>query len=368
MEEINLIELLKKKEDDVDQSLYVDISHIEDGTISTDIGDIKRIKTTLNKKDNYQNFKARWKVRRDCFRVKTGIYGVGNPDKNSPVLVTANYKLTLDKLRQELEGVDAWILVIDTKGINVWCAAGKGTFGTEEIISKVLKTKLKKLVSHRKIIVPQLGAPGISAHTVTKYTKFKVIYGPVRAEDIPKFIERECKTTKEMRKVHFNLKDRIVLTPIEIISSFKYFSIILGVFIILNLIGNGDITIVETLKISALNSLPYFVALMIGAFLVPVMLPIIPFRSFAFKGATLGLIWSVIVVKLHDSFLFSGDVFVQFGNSILLTCIISFISLNFTGSTTYTSFSGVEKETKRTFLVGGIGLLIGIVFLVIGIL
>ena len=65
------------------------------------------------------------------FAVDPGLYALRNPGEQAPVLVTANYKMSFDRLRQALPGRDAWILVLDTNGINVWCAAGKGTFATE---------------------------------------------------------------------------------------------------------------------------------------------------------------------------------------------------------------------------------------------
>ncbi|RXM21708.1 acetyl-CoA synthase subunit gamma, partial [Citrobacter sp. AAK_AS5] len=85
------------------------------------------------------------------------------PDKNSPVIVTANYKLTFDVVRNAISGMNLWMLVLNTHGVNVWCAAGKGTFGTGEIARMVKMTKLATIVSHRNLIVPQLGAPGVSA-------------------------------------------------------------------------------------------------------------------------------------------------------------------------------------------------------------
>jgi CO dehydrogenase/acetyl-CoA synthase gamma subunit (corrinoid Fe-S protein) len=100
--------------------------------------------------------------------VPPGLYRLGNPDNDSAVFASANYTLSFDALRSALAGTDAWILVLDTKGINVWCAAGKGTFGTNELIRRIAVTGLSEVVSHRKIILPQLGAPGVSAHEVAR--------------------------------------------------------------------------------------------------------------------------------------------------------------------------------------------------------
>ena len=91
--------------------------------------------------------------------------------------------------------MNAWILVIDTKGINVWCAAGKGTFGTDNIVKSIKKTSLEYLVKHRIIILPQLGAVNVAAHKVKEQSGFRVIYGPVKAKDIKAFVLAGYKAT-----------------------------------------------------------------------------------------------------------------------------------------------------------------------------
>ena len=165
------------------------------------------------------------------YMIDPGLYALGNPDKNSPVLVTANYKMSFDYLRRELSGRNVWILVLDTKGINVWCAAGKGTFGTEELIKRIASSGLKEIVSHRQLILPQLGAPGVAAHTVKKISGFKVCYGPIRAKDLTAYLDSGMKVTPEMRIMTFPLKERAVLIPIEFVAAVKPFLIIAPVLI-----------------------------------------------------------------------------------------------------------------------------------------
>src|SRR3990172_2220623 len=101
------------------------------GSIETSTGSVATISTELSRGDRLNAVKVRWGIGRMKYQVPPGLYAVGQPDRTSPVLVTANYKLTFDRLRSRLSEINAWILVLDTKGINVWCAAGKGTFGTE---------------------------------------------------------------------------------------------------------------------------------------------------------------------------------------------------------------------------------------------
>ena len=132
--------------------------------MENDSGNIPRVSSKLAFADRLGGLLVRLGYRRRSYRVEPGLYRVGSPAAVSPVLVTANYKLTFDKVRACLDGIDAWLLVLDTKGINVWCAAGKGTFGTKELTERIAATDLKNVVSHRRLILPQLGATGVSAH------------------------------------------------------------------------------------------------------------------------------------------------------------------------------------------------------------
>ena len=93
------------------------------------------------------------------YRVETGLYAIGSPGPDSPVLVSANYKMSFDRLRSQMSGLDVWILVLDTQGVNVWCAAGKGTLSTDELVRRIEEYRLVERTSHRTVIVPQLAAP-----------------------------------------------------------------------------------------------------------------------------------------------------------------------------------------------------------------
>lgn len=210
------------------------------GEVATPIGPIPVVATHLSLTDRLGAIKVRLGVHRMQYAVEPGLYAVGSPTAESPVFVSANYKLSFDHLRRELAGIDGWIMVIDTKGINVWCAAGKGTFGTEEIINRIEGTRLSEIVSHHQIIVPQLGAPGVAAHEVRLRSTFRVIYGPVRAHDIPEFLNAGMKTSPDMRRVLFNLSDRLAVVPIELIQWGRYavFAATL-LFILTGINGNG---------------------------------------------------------------------------------------------------------------------------------
>lgn len=293
-----------------------------------------QVGSQLSAKDKWASFGARLGYKRDDYEIEPGLYALGEPNDKSHVVVTANYKMSFDALRHELSGYDIWILVLDTFGINVWCAAGKGTFGTKELVSRIKRTGLHGVVNHRNLILPQLGGPGIAGHSVKKESGFSVIYGPVRASDLPQFLERNFVATEEMRQVTFTLKERLVLAPLELIQLLKPFSLILF------LVGLSKLFGVVTSLFDFV--LPFLGAALVGTLCVPICLPLLPGRAFSIKGLVAGLIYSLLVIYLAKW----TSMILMASYVLLLTSIITFSALNFTGASTYTSFSGVKAEME----------------------
>jgi len=156
------------------------------------------------------------------FRCKTGLIKTGNPDRNSPVFLTCNYHLTVERVKRALKGIDAYLLVANSRGINVWCAATGGLFTNHHVISVLKVSGVEGLVDHRNLILPQLAATGVEAHVIRERAGWKVIWGPVYAKDIPAFIRNELKKTPTMREVEFPLRHRIEMAvawafPISVI-------------------------------------------------------------------------------------------------------------------------------------------------------
>jgi len=320
--------------------------------------EIKQTSAELTVSDILGTWKARWGINRMNYKVEPGLYRIGKPDSNSPVLVSANYKMSFDMLRKELKEIDAWILVLDTKGINVWCAAGKGTFGTRELQNRIAIVQLEKVVSHRTVILPQLAAPGISAHEVLKQSGFKVIYGPVKAKDVKAFINSGMKATVEMRTVRFSAYDRLVLTPVELVSVSKVSLMIFGILFLLNLLGVGPFGFVDFYA--------YIGAILVGCVLTPVLLPWIPGRAFAWKGWLVGLIWAVFVNVLNGwPTVPLYSVLRALGYLLILPSVSAFYAMNFTGSTTFTSFSGVLKEMRIAVPAITVSIALGIVLILV---
>ena len=303
------------------------------------------ILTFMNKLDH---FLARMSVNRSGHKVIPGLYSIGNPTDESPVFVTANYTLSFDELRSALTETDGYILVLDTKGVNVWCAAGKGTFGTDELIEKINSTGLKEIIKHRKLIAPQLGATGICAFEVKKKTGFDINFGPIRADDIKEYL-KTGKATGEMRQIRFNLADRIVLIPVELIPAI--IPMIISATAVYFILGFTQ-------------ALAVIVAFFAGLVLFPILFPWIPTRDFSSKGVLLGVLFILPFVV----YTFSPQLGPEFwkrmcysaGYLLAMPPITGFFALNFTGATPFASKTGVRREMSVYLPIMGMMLALGI--------
>jgi len=276
---------------------------------------------------------------------------------DSLVFVTANYTLSFDALRSALAGIDGYIMVLDTQGINVWCAAGKGTFGTDELVHRIEATALYDVVSHRVLILPQLGAPGVAAHEVKKRSGFLVKYGPVRAADLPEYLQTH-RATPEMRQVRFTLRDRLIMIPVELVH--VLLPLLIAAAVVFFISGP-----VASAAVAA--------ATLAGVVLFPILLPWLPTRDFSTKGFILG---SVVALPFAlATFLRNPDAawWLRAGGALTfllpLPPVTAYLTLNFTGSTTFTSRTGVRREiftyTPMMAWMFGIGIVLTIVLFLI---
>lgn len=300
-----------------------------------------RSEWTLN--DHLGAIGVRLNLQRMQYRVAPGLYALGAPGPESPVLTTSNYKLSFDYLRRSLGGRKAWILVLDTGGINVWCAAGKGSFGTKELVRQIRDTRLPEQVRHHQLIVPQLGAPGIAAHEVLKQTGFSVVYGPVDAVDLPAFLTSAMTATTAMRRVRFTWRDRLTVAPLELVIHFHRM-LLLGLLLTL-LAGVTGLSYSGSMAWGRGGlALMLWIATYVSAGLLgPLLLPWLPTRAFAIKGAVLGLSLGAFGLWAASP---DWSLARSAGWLLLVTAGASYLLLNFTGSTTFTSPSGVRREVR----------------------
>jgi acetyl-CoA decarbonylase/synthase complex subunit gamma len=331
------------------------------GAVQTSMGRLPQVKPSLHWPDHWGAMKARWGIGRMNYMLDPGLYALGNPGSESSVLVTGNYKMSFDRLREALGDRHVWILVLDTKGINVWCAAGKGTFGTEELVQRIESSGLANIVSHRKLILPQLAGPGVASHKVKKLSGFRVIYGPIKAVDLPNFMDARLKATPKMRLKTFPIRERVALIPVELVSALKWTLLILPVFFFLGGLGGTGGFWSNALNDGLFAVLSLLVALTTGAVLTPLLLPWLPGRAFSLKGFSLGLIAAIVLAFFRTGT--EGllqDRMENLAWFFLIPAFSAYLAMNFTGASTYTSLSGVKKEMKwalpMQISAGGIGL------------
>ncbi len=318
------------------------------GSVETPVGRLPRVSSALERRDHWGAIKARWGVSRMDYSIDPGLYALGAPDRESPVLVSANYKMSFDELRSALPGRDLWILVLDTKGINVWCAAGKGTFGTEELVGRIESSGLKEIVGHRSLILPQLGAPGVAAHRVKKLSGFGVHYGPINARDLPAYLDAGLKASEAMRCKSFTLKERAVLIPVELVMAIKPALIIAPVLFLLAGIGGPGGFWANAAAYGSFAAFAFFSAVVAGSVLNPLLLPYLPGRAFTTKGLWLGAavaLGILLVSQRYDLSMWAG----RFGSLawlLIVPAVTAYLAMNFTGCSTYTSLSGVNREMR----------------------
>ena len=279
--------------------------------------------------------------------VQPGLYALGAPDRDSPVFVTASYKMSFDRLRHALKGRTGWILVLDTKGINVWCAAGKGTFGTDELVGRIESSGLADLVDHRRIIVPQLGAPGVAAHTVYRRSGFKVLFGPVLAKDLGEFLDAGMKAAPRMRSKDFPLRERLVLIPIELVAALKWALLPIPALALIGGLGGEEPFAAGALGNGLFAGKAILSGLLAGAVAAPILLPWIPGRAFSTKGLVLGFFSAVVFLAVGGRGFETWPArFESLAVSFFILAVACYLTMNFTGASTFTSLSGVRREMR----------------------
>ena len=326
--------------------------------MQTPAGMVPRVLSRLDRDDRIGTVLARLGIGRDSYRIAPGLYGVGSPDAGSPVMVTANYKLTFDSLRGWLAGIDAWILVLDTRSINVWCAAGKGTFSTGEVAERVNAAALEKVVTHRRLILPQLSATGVSARQVKRLCGFEVVWGPVHARHIKAFLDAGMQATPAMRKVTFTLRERVELIPVELNHMGKPTLYVIPALFLLSGVGQGFFSISTAVSRGLSALLAYLLAVVAGAILAPILLSWLPGRAFALKGAVIGAAAGALLSAVFAGQLARSEMVAL---TLFIMAVSSYLAMNFTGSTPFTSPTGVEKEMRRAIPAQAVGALVAVI-------
>jgi acetyl-CoA decarbonylase/synthase, CODH/ACS complex subunit gamma len=126
-------------------------------------------------------------------QMNPGLYRVGTPDKNAPVLMTVNFSLTFFTLQGYLESsrVPCFMFIVDTEGLSVLTAVAAGKLSEMLVRDSIKKFGLEDEVTHRKLIIPGYAAP--LSGRIQDATGWKVLVGPRDAAEIGDYLHDEWK-------------------------------------------------------------------------------------------------------------------------------------------------------------------------------
>lgn len=271
--------------------------------------------------------------------------------------MTCNFKLTFDTVRRALAKDSYWLLVVETYGINVWCAAGKQSMSTQEVARTVQASGLERVVTHRTLILPQLAAPAVAGHKLRNLCGFSGVFGPVRIQDLPRFLRAGKQAKPEMRIARFPLGERLRVALVEVYGARRFLVWVLLACLGLAALGPGGLSFSGILKAGLGAFAVVLSGFVTGVLAVPALLPRLPFRAFAAKGLLAGGVTGILPVAF-----LTGTI--PQAAAAISTCaaFASWFAMHYTGSTPFTSLSGVDREMRRYMPVQG-GLLVAAVLI-----
>ncbi|MFX1258325.1 MAG: hypothetical protein ACFFAN_10720, partial [Promethearchaeota archaeon] len=302
----------------------------------------------------------------DRVPIEPGIYQSGKPTKTSPIIVTANYEYTYIKVMRDLKGIDAWVLCVDSNGINVWCAARGNDFGNEQLLEAVEATGIQRFIEKRTLILPQLSAGGVAVPQLPKKSKkfpFNIIFGPIWSKDLKQFLqERPIRKSDTMKLAKFSTTHRFR-------AGITHTTFLFRKIFLLPIVGLMILFLILSTSLNWFNKISWIGELclwiVITNFLIAFLFPISKFtRKFIFKGIFFGLI-NIIVLGgltwiLHQSILYI------LLNLCFFFWIAFFSTMSFSGYTMSTNPREIQAEYPIFKKINRILLIFSIAFLVLG--
>ena len=269
------------------------------------------------------------------YAIEPGLYYTGERyDRQTPLLVTANYFLSVFLVVRRIRNFNARLLVIDTDGINVWCSAGKEKFSNEEITKQLDRYDRSLLTDDKRVtlILPKLSLAGVRLRELRK-SHIRPVIGPVYAKDLPGYLSQPPYKDCDEDRVVFGLQSRLFTWLPGLVQVVSYSFGIVFVFWIVEQIWKLPVP----LGIIAIT------AILAGAY--PILFPWIPGRRFAVKGLWLAAFTSLVICVLTAT---GKLVFADLPMALLFTFGTAiFYGLSYTGNSAVSNYSRVRKEIAR---------------------
>ncbi len=257
---------------------------------------------TRKPKDDFSLIKSVWDYIGRWFPnpVEPGLRTIGEPDRNSPVMLTSNFHLTVRRVERSLKGENVFLLVAPANGINVWCASCGGELNTHSVITVIKTSRINERVDHRRIILPQFSAPGIDRSFLKKETGRTALFGPAYSKYIPLFLEKQ-NTVYEHNKAEFPLLFRL-----EMLLSMNFI-----VWFVMGII---------TLFIKPNMLFPLSAFFWTTGFMLYAGFPLIPGKSGWLKAAILSVI-EVVAIAVFSVFILHMPLFSHWEMMIIVSAL-----------------------------------------------
>jgi ubiquinone/menaquinone biosynthesis C-methylase UbiE len=303
----------------------------------------------------------------DHVAIEPGIYESGKPTSESPIIVTTNYELTYIRVMNDLKGVDAWVLCVDSNGINVWCAARGNHFGNKELIEAINATNILQLVNHRTLLLPQLAAGGVSVPSLPPDLNIKIKYGPIWSKYLKSYLqEKPARKPEEMRLAKFVFSKRLeagVTHLTFLLRKFMLWPSIFSVITLLVLMGSG-INSLQFISWTFFSILGWiWLGTILTNLIIAIIFPIVDFTPvFMKKGIFLSAISSII--SIFPAWLLFPSLFYTITNLVFLFWLGFFSTMSFSGYTMASSPRQIKLEYAKFTKINQI-LLILVLFLYI---
>ncbi len=291
--------------------------------------EVAEVSTTLTPGDRLANLASYLSLYATFFRVEPGLYRVGRPGPAAPLLVTANFTLTFNLVRRALAGLDAYVLVIDTRGINVWCAAGAGKFDAREVALSHRAFRVAEVPYREPAVLPKLAATGVSKPELEEVYGVAAAYGPVYVRDFGAYAAAGYRKTPAMSRVDWGLAKRMEVTWFFALMNAAVVALPLAVFH----------RLYSPLAVAAVAA----ISLVIGA-----LFPWLPTRLYSIKGLAAAALAAVPII-IYKWLGGAGGLSLATWAAFLAFAGI-LLGLEFSGNTSVSSPSQVRQEFKPGLL------------------
>jgi hypothetical protein len=273
----------------------------------------------------------------DRVPIEPGMYKSGNPNNNSPIIVTANYEYTYIKLMRDLQGIDAWVLCLDSNGINVWCAARGDDFGNKQMLEALEATDIRVVSDKKTLILPQLSAGGVAIPQLPEKFPFKVKYGPVWSKDLKQFLsERPVRKPDSMKLARFTLSHRVRAGITHTTFLFRKIFLIPIIAILLSFIALNNGAIIWWLG-------ELVIWIILSNVIISIFFPLSKFtHKFIVKAVFFGC-FSIFFIGAI-SWIFHSSYLYLLLNFVIYFWITFFSTMSFSGYTMSTSPKDIQAE------------------------